>query len=224
MQTRRTFVRGAGLVGLAALAGCTAIADGGSTPPDDPGTSGPGTEPTELEVPPDATHRVTVASVDDAPDLPVRPRVSLADPFLTSGSPPALRIDVENPTDEAVTVGEYRAVVFQYVHSADRGYLLLPLSERSTEGDPDRVRGDYEVTDEGCFQLTEPIAVTMEYGTVEIPAGGTLTAYVGLYVAPDADDCPPVGEHRFEANYSVAPLADDGDDERWGFSLSVEAL
>lgn len=228
MQTRRDLLRGTGAAGLLALAGCTAIADEPSegTPPNDPGTPDPGSEPTELEVPPDATHRATIASVDDAPDIPVRPRVSLADPFLTSGGPPALRIDVENPTNEAVTVGEYRAVVFQYVNSEDRAYLLLPLSERSTDGEPDRVRGDYEVTDEGCFKLADPLAITMEYGTVEIPAGGALTAFVGLYVSPDAYDCTPVGDHRFETSYNVAPMADDDDGEpaRWGFTLAVEAL
>lgn len=227
MQTRRDLLRAAGLLGAAGLAGCTAIADDpdDSTPPADPGSSGPASEPTELEVPRDATHRATIASVDEATDLPVRPRVSLADPFLTSGGPPVLRVDVENPTDEAVTVGEYRDVVFQYVRSMDGAYVLLPLSERSTDGEPDRVRGDYEVTDEGCFQLAEPIAVTMEYGTVEIPAGGTLTAFVGLYVSSDAYGCTPVGDHRFGAAYNVAPLAeDDSASERWGFTLSVEEL
>lgn len=227
MQTRRSLIHGAGLLGLAALAGCTAIADEPSdgTPSNDSGSSGPGSEPTELKIPPDATHRVAITSVDKPPNLPIRPRVSLADPFLTSGSPPALRVDVENPTNEAVTVGEYRAVVFQYVRSEDGAYFLLPLSERSTEGEPDRVRGDYEVTDEGCFKLVNPVAVTMEYGTVEIPAGGTLTAFVGLYVSPDAYDCTPVGDHRFTTSYSVAPLADDAKEPiRWGFSLSVEAL
>lgn len=224
MQTRRELLRAAGLGGCFTLAGCTALATD-PTPAEDPATSGPGTEPTELEVPRDATHRARVASTDDAPDLPVRPRVSLADPFLTSGSPPVLRVDVENPTDEPVTVGEYRAVVFQYVRSEEGAYQLLPHSERSTDGAPDRVRGDYEVTDDGCFKLADPVAVTMEYGTVEIPAGGTLTAFVGLYVSPDAADCPPVGDHRFEASYSVAPLTEGGPDPRpWGFTLSVEAL
>jgi hypothetical protein len=224
MQTRRDLLRVASIGGVFVLAGCTAIADD-STPPNDSTSSDPGSEPTELKVPRDATHRAKINSIDAAPDLPVRPQVSLADPFLTSGSPPALRIDVENLTDEAVTVGEYRAVVFQYVSSNDGAYLLLPVSDRSTEGTPDRVRGDYAVTEQDCFQLADPIAVTTEYGTIEIPAGGTLTAFVELYVGSTADGCPPVGDYRFETTYSVAPLTDDaGAPSEWGFTLSVEEL
>lgn len=229
MSTRRVLLHVAGLVGVATLAGCTAIAnDGGPLPDggadgDDPG----GSDPSDREHPADATHRVVVAGQDDAPDLPVRPSVSLADPHVTEGSPPVLRVTVENRTDEPVVVGEYRAVVFQYVYSDDDAYVFLPHSDRSTEGEPDRTTPDYEVDGDGCWRLDSPPAVTQEYGTVEIPPGGTLTAFVGLYATPDAADCTPLGDRRFETSYSYLPDGLGGDDRRsgrWGFSITVEEL
>jgi hypothetical protein len=219
------------LAGLATLAGCTAVAnddpglpDGGSNG-DGPG----GSQPSDLEHPPTATHRVTILDQDDAPDLPVRPRVTLADPYVTQGSPPVLRVDVANPTDEPVVIGEYRPVVFQYVYSDDDAYVFLPHSERSTEGDPDRTTPEYDVEGDGCWRLTSGIGQTMEYGTVEIPTNGTLTAFVGLYATEDASRCTPLGARRFETsyNYFEAGFAGDEDDTRsepWGFSLAVEEL
>jgi len=225
MVTRRSLIRAVGLVGIAGLAGCTARGD---DPLPDGGDDGDGTgsAPTDREVPPDATHRVSVTAQDDPPELPVTPRVSVADPFATGGSPPVLRVDVDNTSDAPVVLGEYRAVVFQYVSDGE-ALILLPHSERSTSGDPDRATPDYGVEGEGCWRLTDRIAVTQEYGTVELPAGGTLTAYVGLYGLPDAGDCLPTGDHRFGTTYSYYPDGLDGDgreDATWGFSLAVDTV
>jgi hypothetical protein len=231
MSTRRDLLRLAGLAGVAGLAGCLSSAEQPTpTPtPDDgelPAPGAGGSEPSQLETPPGATHRVSVTAQDDAPDLPVRPRVELADPYATPGSPPVLKVTVENPTDEAVTIGEYRGVVFQYVVSDDQTFILLPHSERSTEGEPDRTTPDYDVAGDGCWRLTDGTGITAEYGTVEVPAKGELVAFVGLYAAPDASACLPTGEHRFGATYSYFPDGMDGEPERddWGFSLSVEEL
>lgn len=213
--TRRDALGAVGLVGFAGLAGCTAAPE-----PSDPATDG-GTRP------PDATRRVTVVSRDDPPDLPVRPRVSLADPFATDGSPPVLRADVENPTDDPVVVAEYREVVFQYVGAVDAPFVLLPHSERSTTGDPDRTGPPFETVGDGCWRLTDRVAVTMEYGTVEIPAGGTLTAFVGLYGVAGSEGCLPPGEYRFEATYAHYPEGLDGGDPdtaTWGLRLRVDSL
>ncbi|WP_255195304.1 hypothetical protein [Halorarius litoreus] len=232
MSTRRSLLRAAGVAGVVALAGCTAIANDDSDPLPDGGSDGDGpggSQPSDLEHPPDATHIARITGQDDAPDLPIRPRVSLADPYVTQGSPPVVRVDVENPTDDPVVVGEYRGVVFQYVGSDDRTYVFLPHSERSTEGDPDRTRPEYDVEGDGCWRLTSGIAVTQEYGTVEVPANGTLTAYVGLYASEDAGRCTPLGERRFETVYNyfedgVPGGEDTTRNDRWGFSLSVEEL
>lgn len=226
MHTRRSLLRAAGLCGVAGLAGCTAVVGDG---PSLPGLEDPGTRPSERDHPPDATHRAAVAATDAPPDLPVEPHVSLADPFVTAGSPVVLRVDVENPTDGAVTVGEYRSVVFQYGYSTDGTLVWLPHSERSTDGEPDRSLPDYAVSGEGCWWLEEHVAITMEYGSVEIPARGTLTAFVGLYATPDATTCTPTGDHRFETAYTHFRngIPGDGDDSRsetWGFILSVEGL
>lgn len=226
MVTRRSLIRAAGIAGTAGLAGCTARVN--DDPLTDGGTDGDGTgsQPSDHDYPPGATHRATLVSQDPAPDLPVAPRVSLADPYVTGGSPPVLRVDVDNTADRPAVLGEYRDVVFQYVHS-DRDAVLLPHSERSTSGDPDRVTPDYGVEGDGCWRLAGHIAVTEEYGTVDVPAVGTLTAYVGLYGLPGAAECLPTGEHRFEATYSYYPDGLGGgerEDATWGFSLSVEPV
>lgn len=231
MSTRRSLLRAAGLAGVAALAGCTAIANDDTALPDggSDGDGPGGSQPSDLDHPPDATHIARITAQDDAPDLPVRPSVSLADPYVTQGSPPVVRVTVENPTDEPVAIGEYRPVVFQYVPSDDDAYVFLPHSERSTAGEPDRATPDYEVEGDGCWRLTSGIGQTLEYGTVEIPAKGTLTAFVGLYATRDAGRCAPPGERRFEASYNYFEngVPSDGDDTRsesWGFSLTVEEL
>jgi len=219
--SRRGLLCGAGLAGLAGFAGCTE-----GLAPLDPSIGTPDTRPSDTEVPPDATRRATVGSQDPPPDLPVSPRVSVVDPYAYGATPPVLRVDVDNATDRPVVAGEYRAVVFQYVRGADGPFVFLPHSERSTAGDPDRVGPPVEPTDPGCWRLDSEIATTEEYGTVEIPAGGTLTAFVGLYATPDADDCLPTGDHRFAADYAYYPDGLDGDRETatWGFTLRLEAI
>ena len=190
-----------------------------------------GIRPSDREYPPGATHEATIRSQDTAPDLPIRPRVSLANPYVTDGSPVVLRVDVENPTDAPVTIGEYRPVVFQYVRSADGTLIWYPHSERSTAGEPDRALPALDLADEGCWRLASGIAQTMEYGTVEIAAGGRLTAFVGLYVthdAPSVDGCFPTGTVRFETTYADHSRGvaggEDATTAEWGFDLTVEAL
>ncbi|MFC7068620.1 hypothetical protein [Halobaculum lipolyticum] len=237
MHTRRALLRiggSLGLVGLAGLAGCTATAD--DTPLPDGGSDGDGdgdgsSQPSDREYPPGATHEARIVGSDAAPDLPVAPRVSLANPYVTPGQPVVVRVDVDNTTDEPVTIGEYRDVVFQYVSSGDGSLLWYPHSERSTAGDPDRATPELDLADEGCWRLPGPIAVTQEYGTVEIPANGTLTAYVGLYAterAPSPDgSCFPTGASRFDTTYTVVADGMDGDDNpgaTWGFDLAIEAI
>lgn len=246
MTTRRTLLRTAGVVGISGVAGCTTLGDGDNRPTDGPAGSPTDTRtrtPGDPDPPSGATHRIDVTATDDLPDLPVEPSVSVATSYATSASPPLLRVDVANPTDGPVSIGEYRDVVFQYVHSDDTTLVLLPHSERSTEGEPTRRHPDYEVAGDGCWRLTDDIAITMEYGIVEIPAGGRLTAFVGLYGDSDANACLASGTHRFEATYTVSPLAiaeptatgSEADTERatvpndppqatWGFSLDVETV
>lgn len=241
--TRRGLLRAAGLVGVAGLAGCTGFgdgpADGATDGPADSPTDTPTKTPTDGGTPTDGTHRVAVTDIDDDPDLPVNPSVTVVDPYATGASPPVLRVDVANPTDDSVSVGEYREVVFQYVRSDDETLLWLPHSERSTTGEPARSVPDYQVVGDGCWRLTDDIVVTEEYGVVEIPADETLSAVVGLYGDAEADACLVSGSHRFAATYSVSPLsigegtttgtdgataADDPPRAVWGFSLAVESL
>lgn len=231
MVSRRTLLSSVGLsslAGIASLAGCTAIANdvpGGNGEPS--ADTGDGGAPSELAHPPDATHRAAVVGSDGPPDLPVRPAVAFANPYVTSGSSPVVRVTVENPTDEPIVVGEYRAVVFQYVTSEGGEYVWLPHSERSTDGDPDRTRPAYDVQTADCRRLASHPAQTLEYGTVEIPADGSLRAYVGLYATPEADRCVPLDDRRFETVYAYLPDgigSDGGEQDRWGFTVRVERL
>jgi hypothetical protein len=220
MPTRRTLLRAAGTAGLAGVAGCTSLAEESD--------DGDPTDETATPTPPSgAVGRVRVTEREALPELPVEPRVSVVDPFVTSESTAVLRADVENTTSDPVTVGEYRAVVFQYAHSGSGECVLLPHSERSTAGPPARSPPDVETTGGAdCWQLDSKLAVTAEYGTVEIPSDGTLTAFVGVYAADESRSCLPTGEHAFESTYSVDPLDEETPDESasWGFTLAVEEL
>ncbi|PSQ07161.1 hypothetical protein BRC97_04170 [Halobacteriales archaeon QS_6_71_20] len=89
---------------------------------------------------------------------------------------------------------------------------------------------DVALADEECWRLESTPVVTAEYGTVTIPAGGTLTAFVGVYATPNArtdDGCFPTGDRRFESPYTVHPdgtVDGSGTTADWGFTLSVERI
>jgi len=220
-HARRQYLRslgGAGSVLIAGLAGCT----GGS------GTDGNGTDDSPNETPPGTNGSengsggtrpagtggpgVTIVSTDKDPELPVRPAFDLVRDTATADHPPRLRTTLENTGDQPVTVGEGRAVHFEYV-TADSGLLtLLPGDdEREYPAEPD------------CWRLTEGIAITGEYRTFEIEAGGSSSRLVDLYATPDADGCLPVGEHRFETMISIVSAgAEPQSSAEWGFSVLLE--
>ncbi|AUV83863.1 hypothetical protein C2R22_03550 [Salinigranum rubrum] len=234
--TRRT-VLGLGSLALAgALAGCTGSApradggddsgSGGSSGGDGgdngdgglPGSdSGTGTDSSGAGgTRPEGTGGpgVTLVSVDDDPDLPVRPSVELVRDTATADHPPQLRTTLTNTTDSPVRVGEGRAVHFEYVYSGDDQLVLLPGGEE-WPAEPD------------CWRLTEGIAVTEEYRMLDISPGEPSTRLVDLYATPgegeDADACLPVGEHRFETTISV--LSESGEQQEsvtWGFTVLLE--
>ncbi|SEP24124.1 hypothetical protein SAMN04487948_12561 [Halogranum amylolyticum] len=236
--TRRTFLRTGGIATVALLAGCTAGGDGSTDDPtdegtpDEPTTSEPTTgEPTTDDLPTDGTPTddgaggtrptgtggpgITLASVDDAPDLPVTPTVEVTEDTATEDHPPQLRVTVTNDGDEAVQVGEERAVLFAYVTSESGQLTLLPID------------GDYPA-EPGCWRLTDGVAVTEEYRILTLQPGESVSQLVDVYGAAGGDGCLPVGEHRFESTYTVGRgedgLAggDEGRQARWGFSVLLE--
>jgi hypothetical protein len=215
--TRRTLL-GTGVTALALLlAGCTGgapRADGGNSSGNgDDGLPGTGDGSDAGGTRPEGTGGpgVTLVSVDDDPDLPVRPSVELTRDAASEDNPPQLRTTLTNTTDAPVRVGEGRAVHFAYVFDEDRQLALLP---------PD---GDYPAR-AGCWRLTEGIAITEEYQTLDIEPDEPSTRVVDLYGAPiEEDACLPVGEYRFETTLSV--LSDEGEQEasvRWGFTILLE--
>ncbi|ESP89307.1 hypothetical protein [Candidatus Halobonum tyrrellensis] len=206
MTTRRRFVGTGALLGAALLAGCTGGDGGGeetgtetptetgtgtgtlSPPGDGAGTDGAGdTRPEGTGGP-----AVTLASVDQRPRLPIRPTVEVVRDAATDDHPPRLRVTVENGADEPVTLGEARAVVFQYVTAESEQLILLPPGE------------DYPA-EAGCWRLKEGIAVTEEYRTVTLDPGEAHSSELDLYGAPTEEDaCLPAGEHRFETVISAS--------------------
>ena len=236
--TRRDYLRIGGLVTTGAFAGCLSSAttaddgagnDGTTTgtettgsldPNGDEGDPAGGTRPAGTGGP-----GVTLASVDDVPDLPLVPSVEVAEAVATEEHPPGLRVTLTNEGDEPIRVGEGRAVVFEYVTADDGVLILLP---------PD---GDY-AAEAGCWRLKEPIATTMEYRILSFAPGESLTRRVDLYGTPGEDACLPVGEHRFESQYRVVSgdenVTDDGETvtsdatteasetATWGFSVLLE--
>ena len=205
MTTRRRFLGTGALLGAGLLAGCTG--GGGTdgedgepseTPPGNgSGGNASGTPPNGSgsdDTRPEGTGgpAVTLASVDQRPSLPVRPTVELLEPAATDDHPPRLRVSVENGSDEPMTLGEARAVVFQYVTSESGQLTLLPP-------------GDDYPAEAGCWRLTEGVAVTEEYRTVTLDPGEAYASELDLYGAPTEEDaCLPVGEHRFETVFNVS--------------------
>ncbi|WP_435195019.1 hypothetical protein [Natronomonas sp. EA1] len=214
--SRRTLLRALGAGTSTALAGCLT----GYRPDTGQNELPPGPE----NPPMNASHHVAIESRDALPDFPVVPEIEVVEPYAMPEHPPVLRATVRNPTDEPVTIGEYRAVVFMYAHAKDRA-ILLPHSERVVNGTPTPTGREYPVVGDGCWRLTDHVPVTAEYGTVEVPAGGRVSALVGLYGAPEQSACLPTGNTRFTASYSIAPLTDGKRQSgRWGFALRVRRL
>jgi len=215
-HTRRQYLHyigGAGSVLIAGLAGCTDGSDPDDSPNETPpsgtdGTNGSGgTRPEGTGGP-----GVSLVATDEDPALPVRPAVEIVRDTATEAHPPRLRTTLENTGDESVTVGEGRAVHFEYV-TDDSGLLtLLP-------GDTDSAYP----ADADCWRLTEPVATTEEYRTFEIDVGASSSRPVDLYAMPDADGCLPVGEYRFETTISiVSAAAESQSSATWGFSILLE--
>lgn len=209
--SRRGYLRGFGVAATVGLAGCTgdgtgSPTDGGeASPPDGDGSGGSDTRPEGTGGP-----GVTVVSVDDGIDLPVRPGVEVVREAATDEHPPRLRTTLTNTSDEQVRVGEGRAVHFEYVIDDTEALVLLPP-------------GDEYPAAPGCWRLTDDIATTEEYRTFTVDAGESSGRPVDLYARPGEDACLPVGEYRFETTISVVSAdAEPLSSAEWGFSVVLE--
>jgi hypothetical protein len=148
--------------------------------------------------------------MDSQPAGPLRIDVQITNDTATTEQPPKLNVTVTNTGDEAVTVGEARAVVFEYQHSKGNALMLLPEAFEAPS-EPD------------CWRLTEPIAITQEYRTERLDPGASMASDLSLYASAQtpAGTCLPVGEHRFESSYALTP-GDDQQQLTWGFSVLFE--
>ena len=155
----------------------------------------------------------------DGPDAPVEYEATMAEPLATEEHPARLRVTIRNPTDSELVLGEERDVQFHHVTSEDGALYLLPAGGRLDE-----------FADPGCWRLTEGVAVAEYYGTVAVPAGGSITAessVLGSFDLPEGT-CLPSGEHRVTTSGRVAGDAEavvggagDATDFEWGFTLRV---
>jgi hypothetical protein len=153
---------------------------------------------------------VTIVSVEGLDDLPVSPAVEVVREAATEESPPRLRTVLENASDEAVTVGEGRAVHLEYVRDDSGGLVFLPA------------HGEFPA-EPGCWRLTDTVATTQEYRTFEIDAGATSERLIDLYATPGEDACLPVGEYRFETTVSVGqPGSESGPSGTWTLVILLE--
>lgn len=227
--TRRRYLRGVGVAavgGLVGVAGCTSVGPGGGGTGSEGGDDGDAGDQDDGGLPgsdgngngdaggtrPEGTGGpgVSIVAVDDDPALPVEPTVEVVREAATTDHPPRLRVTLANAGDEAVRVGEGRAVHFEYVADASGALVLLP-ADGSYPAEPD------------CWRLTDRIATTEEYRTFELGPGASSERLVDLYATPGEDACLPVGEHRFETTISV--VGDDAEPESsatWGFAVVLE--
>ena len=204
-----------------ALAGCTSTGGSGGGGSTDSPTPTPSPSPTSTPSPSPtpASTSVEVISTAEQPDVPVEYEATMAEPQATDEHPARLRVRIRNPTDSAVVLGEERAVQFHHVTSEDGALYLLPADGRiETFAEP------------GCWRLTEGVAVAEYYGTISIPAGGSVSgeSYVlGNFDLPEGA-CLPEGEHQVvtsgrAAGEAEALLGGSGDatEFEWGFTLRV---
>jgi len=202
--TRRRYLGYAGGIAIpASLAGCigtvpddeTDNATDGGTETRPSGTGGPG---------------ITISATDDDPDIPIQPAIEVVREAATADHPPRLRTTLTNTSEEAVTIGEGRAVHFEYVTDGDGLLTLLPPAD-----------DDGYLAEADCWRLADQIVTTEEYRTIEIAGGDSSSRAVDLYATTEADGCLPVGEYRFETTISLAGEDTDAA-ATWGFSIVLE--
>lgn len=181
-------------------------ADDGGT--DDGSTDGNGGD--------DGSAGVEVVGVtgDPAPDLPVEPTVAVDAGAGTADGPARIAIRWENVGDAAVRLGEARSVVFTNARSEDERAHLLGT---------DRL-GDLEkaVAFDGCWRVTEGIAMDGQYDTVRLEPGEVHRGRPALYAR--GDGCLDGGSYRFETTIGVGdPDGSSGPDatEAWGLAVDV---
>jgi hypothetical protein len=128
-------------------------------------------------------------------------------------------VEITNPTDSTVAMGEERTVQFHHVSSTDVELYLHPAGDETSPGP----------VEAGCWRMTEPVAVLQYYGIIEIAPGETRRAESLVYGHPNLPEgeCLPPGDHRVEiegvtGEDTEAVLdADEQTEFSWAFTLRV---
>ncbi len=162
---------------------------------------------------------VTITSQADQPAVPVEYGVEMVRAGATNDEPAILRVSITNPTDATVVVGEERDIKFHHVSSTDETVYLYPTGDAGNRGP----------VVQGCWQLTEYVAVPEYYGTVTLSPGETGRAESYVYGHPElpAETCLPAGEHRLVttgvAGDTEADVTEDEDatEFEWGFMFQI---
>lgn len=216
---RRQLLRVGALAVPLGLAGCLGDALPGDSNEETP-TQTPSPTPTPTTTgPPEGDSLVEVVDRDEQPNVPVEYTVSMAEPLATDEHPARVRVELSNTGEADLVLGERRSVQGYHGTSSDGALYLMPVGDGRT-GDP---------VEAGCWKLTDYVAVTTEYGTVEVPAGESLTAESFVYGRVDSPgDCLSPGEHRVGLGGRVAESSagvigdEDATEFSWGFTLRVE--
>lgn len=192
--TRRQALAAGGTISSAVVAGCIRAPSGR---------------------PPAGGNRVVLVDTDSIPLISAQPSVEVSSPQITESSPGIVTATVTNMSDDTILVGEERAIVFAYVQSEQTpGLQLLP-----------EPASQYPASHPGCWRLSSGIAIAEYYGTVELSQGESVNANLGVWALPEVRDaCVPVGEYRFQTQFTVwegRELNDAEETATWGFTLAV---
>lgn len=158
--------------------------------------------------------RIVTVEPDPAPDINLKPSVSIATETATETGPASVTISWENVGDDSVVLGEAREALFFVAHSDNEDALLLAFEHL---GDVNEV-----VQFDECWQAATPGYDDL-YETVTLDPCEIHGTEAKLYSS--GDHCLGSGSYRFETAITVEDPNDSGDrtTETWGFTLELSA-
>lgn len=155
--------------------------------------------------------RVTLVSVSDTDDLPVRLDVEITRPRATEDHPPQLRTRLVNTSETTVQVTEGGSAHFEYATDESEAYVLLPHEPGRFTAEP------------GCWRLIGEFGSTAELWVLELPPDDPSALLLDLYGYHDREECLPTGTYRFETSISATSRGRRRrPSSEWGFEVRIE--
>lgn len=167
---------------------------------------------------------VSLADLDPDPDdHGVEFDGEVEEPGMGGDGPARLRLTATNAGDRDLRLSGGNRPVFGETNSREPEGLWLLREGRTDEA---------EETDDGCWMVESPVALTEELGLAELGPGDSEAVVTDVYVGSEEFDgrCPDAGTYRFVQEYRVE-TREEGETEEtdweesaafeWGFSLEV---